>query len=71
MVFPEGVVFDTAKRTYLISKVNSLFLVKSQFMESSLVAGIGETSNFDLVWGLAEVIDFLNNEISGEFLLKK
>jgi site-specific DNA recombinase len=57
MVFPEGIVVDTVKRTYLTSKVNSLFLAKSQFKrtsggtnkklpiksdeESSLVAGVG------------------------------
>jgi hypothetical protein len=56
MVFPEGIAVDTAKRTYLTSKVNSLFLAKSQFKrtseginkklpiksdeESSLVAGV-------------------------------
>ena len=36
----------------------------------SLVAGEGEISNFDLVKDLAKVVDYLNNEISGEFLLK-
>jgi site-specific DNA recombinase len=35
MVFPEGIVVDTTNRTYLTNKVNSLFLVKSQFMRSS------------------------------------
>jgi len=56
LVFPEGIVVDTTKRTYLTSKVNSLFLAKSQFKrtsgginkklpiksdeESSLVAGV-------------------------------
>jgi hypothetical protein len=57
LVFPEGIVVDTKNRTYLSSKVNSLFLAKSQFKrtsggtnkklpiksdeESSLVAGTG------------------------------
>ncbi|MHA1170246.1 MAG: hypothetical protein DRJ29_08670 [Bacteroidetes bacterium] len=57
LVFPEGIVVDTTKRTYLTSKVNSLFLAKSQYKrtseginkklpiksdeESSLVAGVG------------------------------
>ena len=57
LVFPEGIVIDTTNRTYLTSKVNSLFLAKSQFQrdsggankkiptkngeESSLVAGVG------------------------------
>ena len=57
LVFPEGIVVDTKNRTYLTSKVNSLFLAKSQFKrasegtnkklpiksdeESSLVAGVG------------------------------
>ena len=57
LVFPEGIVVDTTKRTYLTSKVTSLFLAKSQFKrtsgginkklpiksdeESSLVAGVG------------------------------
>jgi hypothetical protein len=56
LVFPEGIVVDTKNRTYLTSKVNSLFLAKSQFKgdseginkklptengeESSLVAGV-------------------------------
>ena len=56
LVFPEGIVVDNANTTYLTSKVNSLFLAKSQFMrtsgginkklpikndeESSLVAGV-------------------------------
>ena len=56
LVFPEGIVVDTKKRTYLTSKVNSLFFAKSQFKrtskgtnkklpiksdeESSLVAGV-------------------------------
>ena len=31
MVFPKGIVVDTTNRTYLTSKVNSLFLAKSQF----------------------------------------
>ena len=35
MVFPEGIVFDTKNRTYLSSKVNSLFLAKSQFKRTS------------------------------------
>jgi hypothetical protein len=54
-VFPYGILVDTKNRTYLTSKVNSLFLAKSQFQrvsegsikklptkndeESSLVAG--------------------------------
>ncbi len=57
LVFPEGLVIDTTNRTYLTSKVNSLFLAKSQFKrvaggenkklptkngeESCLVAGTG------------------------------
>ena len=57
LVFPEGIVIDTTNRTYLTSKVNSLFLAKSDFKrvsgginkklpisfdeESSLVAGVG------------------------------
>ena len=57
LVFPEGIVIDTKNRVYLTSKVNSLFLAKSQFQrdseggnkklptdsdeESSLVAGVG------------------------------
>ena len=57
LVFPEGIVIDTKKRIYLTSKVNSLFLAKSQFKrdsegdnkklptengeESCLVAGVG------------------------------
>ena len=57
LVFPEGIVVDTTNGTYLSSKVNSLFLAKSQFMrisgginkklpiksdeESSVVAGVG------------------------------
>ena len=35
LVFPEGIVVDTTNRTYLSSKVNSLFLAKSQFMKTS------------------------------------
>ena len=35
MVFPEGIVVDTKNRRYLTSKVNSLFLAKSQFMKTS------------------------------------
>ena len=35
LVFPEGIVVDTTNRTYLSSKVNSLFLAKSQFMGDS------------------------------------
>ncbi len=35
MVFPEGIVVDTTRRTYLTSNVNSLFLAKSQFMITS------------------------------------
>lgn len=34
-VFPEGIVVDTNNRVYLTKKVNSLFLVKSQFMRTS------------------------------------
>ena len=57
LVFPEGIKVDTKNRIYLTSKVNSLFLAKSQFIrdteginkklptvsdeESSLVAGVG------------------------------
>ncbi|MBN2396426.1 MAG: recombinase family protein [Candidatus Atribacteria bacterium] len=57
LVFPEGIIIDTTNRTYLTSKVNSLFLAKSQFKriaggankklptkngeESYLVAGAG------------------------------
>ena len=37
MVFPEGIVVDTKNRTYLTSKVNSLFLAKSQFKRDSEV----------------------------------
>ena len=40
MVFPEGIVVDTTNRTYLTSKVNSLFFAKSQFIRSS--EGINE-----------------------------
>jgi hypothetical protein len=35
IVFPDGIVEDTSRGVYLTSKVNSLFLVKSQFMSSS------------------------------------
>ena len=35
MVFPEGIVVDTTNRSYLTSKVNSLFLEKSVFMRVS------------------------------------
>ena len=35
MVFPEGIVIDTKNRVYLTSKVNSLFLAKSQFQRDS------------------------------------
>ena len=35
LVFPEGVVVDTKKRTYLTSRVNSLFLAKSRFIRDS------------------------------------
>jgi site-specific DNA recombinase len=35
MVFPEGIVVDTTRRVYLTSKVNSLFLAKTQFMRTS------------------------------------
>ena len=57
LVFPEGIKVDTKNRIYLTSKVNSLFLAKSQIIrdseggnkklpinsdeESSLVAGTG------------------------------
>jgi len=57
IVFPEGIVIDTHQRTYLTSKINSIFHAKSQFKrdsegpkkrlpikndeESSLVAGTG------------------------------
>ena len=75
-MFPEGIVVDTKNRTYLTSKVNSLFLAKSEFKrvseggnkklpinsdeESSLVAGAGEISNFDLFRDFAKVVDYLN-----------
>ena len=77
MVFPEGIVVDTTNRTYLASKVNSLFLAKSQFQrtsggtnkklpinsdeESSLVDKRFEISNLDLVKGLKEVVDILEH----------
>ena len=35
LVFPEGIVVDTTNRTYLTSKINSLFLAKSQFQRDS------------------------------------
>ena len=35
MVFPEGIVVDTASKTYLTRKVNSLFYAKSLFMRTS------------------------------------
>ena len=35
LVFPEGIVVDTKNRTYLTSKVNSLFLAKSRFKRDS------------------------------------
>ena len=35
LVFPEGIVVDTTNRTYLTSKVNSLFLAKSEFKRVS------------------------------------
>ena len=35
LVFPEGIVINTKEREYLTSKVNYLFLVKSQFIRSS------------------------------------
>lgn len=35
LVFPEGIVIDTKNRVYLTSKVNSLFLAKSQFQRDS------------------------------------
>lgn len=35
LVFPEGIVVDTTNRTYLTSKVNSLFFAKSQFKRTS------------------------------------
>ena len=57
VVFPEGIIIDTKNREYLTSKVNSLFLAKSEFKrvsggtnkklliksdeESFVVAGVG------------------------------
>ena len=35
LVFPEGIKVDTKNRIYLTSKVNSLFLAKSQFQRDS------------------------------------
>ena len=35
LVFPEGIVVDTTKRTYLTSKVNFLFLAKSELKGTS------------------------------------
>ena len=35
IVFPEGIVIDTHQRTYLTSKINSLFHAKSQFKRVS------------------------------------
>ena len=74
LVFPEGIVVDTTNRTYLTSKVNSLFLAKSQFKrtsegvnkklpinsdeESSLVDYMIEISNLDLMRDLIEVVDY-------------
>jgi len=65
VVLPEGIVIDTKNREYLTSKVNSLFLAKSQFIrvsggtnkklpikndeESSLVDYMSEISNLDLI----------------------
>jgi len=75
LVFPEGIVVDTANRTYLTSKVNSLFLAKSQFMrtsgginkklpiksdeESLVVDYVIEISNLELAMDLKIVVDFL------------
>ncbi len=75
LVFPEGIVLDTKKRTYLSSKVNSLFLAKSQFKrtsggvnkklpinsdeESSLVDYTIEISNLDLVKDIEEIAEQL------------
>jgi len=77
LVFPEGIRIDTDKRQYLTSKVNGLFSEKRVFIRdtegdkkekptengglSCLVAGVGETSNFELLKDLAEVIDFMNS----------
>ena len=68
-------VIDTDKRQCLTSKLNSLFLEKSQYKrtsgsinkklpinsdeESSLVDYMNEISNLDLVKDLNEVIDIL------------
>ena len=76
LVFPEGIGIDTKKRKYLTSKVNSLFLEKSQFKrdsegtnkklpiksdeESFVVAGMDEISNFDLLRGLIRVVAFVS-----------
>ena len=74
LVFPEGIVVDTTIRTYLTSKVNSLFFAKSQFKrtsegvnkklpinsdeESSLVDYTVELSNLDLFRDLMELFYF-------------
>jgi len=76
LVFPEGVVIDTKKRTYLTSKVNSLFLLKSRFSssceginkklptkngeESYLVDKRFEISNLDLI---KEMVNMVNLEL--------
>ena len=75
LVFPEGIVVDTKKRTYLTSKVNSLFLAKSQYKvdsggtniklpiksdeESSLVDYTIEISNLDLVMSIFDIQNLL------------
>jgi site-specific DNA recombinase len=77
LVFPEGIVIDTKNRVYLTSKVNSLFLAKSQFKrdsegtnkklptvsdgESSLVDKRFEISNLVLVRDVANMIDFIES----------
>jgi hypothetical protein len=71
-----GLVLDTDKRPYLTSKVNAPFAVKHSLLnnnqgikkrlpiksdeESSLVAGTGEISNFELLGDLVKVIDFID-----------
>ncbi len=76
LVFPEGIGIDTKNRKYLTSKVNSLFLAKSQYKrtsegankklpinsdeESFVVAGIDEISNFELLLDIKEIVGFLS-----------
>ena len=79
-MFPESVVVDTTNRTYLTSKVNSLFLAKSQFQwdsegknkklptisdeESHLVDYEIEISNLEFMKDLMLIIDFQTDELS-------